>query len=161
MPVKRMIAVLTVVCLLTLTSFAQKKAHKAASSGEGTGVTKDYLQKIWNGWAALDPANQAQYYAKGPHTFFDIAPLKYNSWEEYQAGVAKVLGDYKAAKFVVNDDALIHSAGDIQWVTATVASDMTTKAGKRDMGTFRWTAIFQKQQGKWLIIHEHVSAPVQ
>ncbi len=161
MPVKRTVAVLTAVCLLTLTSFAQKKAHKSTTSAGATAVTKDYLQKIWNGWAALNPAEQAQYYAKGPHVFFDIAPLKYNSWEEYQAGVTKVLGDYKAAKFVVNDDAKIHPAGNIVWVTSTVASDMTTKAGKREMGNFRWTAVFQKESGKWLIIHEHVSAPMQ
>jgi ketosteroid isomerase-like protein len=160
MRVKGTIPVLIAVCILTLTSFAQKKAHKSTTAA-GAGVTKEYLQKIWTGWAALDPANQAQYYAKGPHVFFDIAPLKYNSWDEYQAGVAKVLGDYKAAKFLVNDDAQIHHAGDIEWVTATVASDMTHKSGKRDMGAFRWTAVFQKQEGKWLIIHEHVSAPIQ
>ena len=159
MHAKRTIAVLAAVAVLTLTSFAQKKTHK--SSAAGTGVTKDYLQKIWNGWAALNPAEQAQYYAKGPHVFFDIAPLKYNSWEEYQAGVTKVLGDYKAAKFVVNDDAQIHPAGNIVWVTSTVASDMTTKAGKQEKGNFRWTAVFQKESGKWLIVHEHVSAPMQ
>ena len=158
---KRTTAVLLFVLVVTLTSFAQKKTHKATSAAARTGVTKDYLQKIWSGWAALDPANQAQYYAKGPHVFFDIAPLKYNSWEEYQTGVAKELGDYKAAKFVVNDDAEIHHAGDIEWVTATIASDMTRKSGKRDVGSFRWTAVFQKQEGKWLIIHEHVSAPIQ
>jgi ketosteroid isomerase-like protein len=157
---KRTVAILMSVLVLTLTTFAQKKTHRSTTAA-GPGLTKEYLQKIWNGWAALDPANQAQYYAKGPHVFFDIAPVKYNSWDEYQAGVTKVLGDYKAAKFVVNDDAQIHHAGDIEWVTATVASDMTTKAGKRDMGTFRWTAVFQKQEGKWLIIHEHVSAPLQ
>ncbi len=157
---KRTIAVLLSVCLLTLTTFAQKKAHKSTTA-TSSGVTKDYLQKIWNGWAALNPAEQAQYYAKGPHTFFDIAPVKYTSWDEYQAGVTKVLGDYKAAKFVVNDDAQIHPAGDIVWVTSTIAADMTQKSGKRDLSTMRWTAVFQKQEGKWVIIHEHVSEPVQ
>jgi ketosteroid isomerase-like protein len=160
MHLKRTIAILIAVWLVSLTGFAQKKAHKSAAAA-GSGVTKDYLQKIWNGWAALNPSDQAQYYAKGPHTFFDIAPVKYSSWDEYQAGVTKLLAGYKAGKFVVNDDAQIHPAGDIVWTTATVASDMTTKAGKREMGTFRWTAVFQKQEGKWLIIHEHVSAPMQ
>ena len=35
-----------------------------------------------------------QYYARGPHTFFDIAPLKYSSWEEYEKGVAAILKKY-------------------------------------------------------------------
>ena len=69
--------------------------------------------------------------------------------------------DYKSAKFTVNDDAQVHPAGPYAWATSTIKADMTTKADKRDISTFRWTVIFQKQQGKWLIMHEHVSAPLQ
>jgi hypothetical protein len=29
------------------------------------------------------------------------------------------------------------------------------------MGNFRWTAVFEHEDGKWLIVHEHVSAPLQ
>jgi hypothetical protein len=42
-----------------------------------------------------------------------------------------------------------------------VSNEMTTKAGKIEMSTFRWTMIFENQDGKWLIVHEHVSAPLQ
>ena len=73
----------------------------------------------------------------------------------------KELADYKAAKFTVNDDAEIHPAGQYAWVTATVKEDMTQKSGKREMGNFRWTAVFEKQNGRWVIVHEHVSAPMQ
>jgi len=38
---------------------------------------------------------------------------------------------------------------------------MTHKNGKVDMGDLRWTVVFEKQGGKWLIVHEHVSMPVQ
>ena len=146
---------MTVCCV----SFAQKSASKKNASGT---VDRAYLQQIWDGWAKLDPANQAQYYAKGNHTFFDIAPLKYNSWDEYQAGVTKVLAGYKAATFTLNDDVEIHpEGGSIVWGTATVKSDMTTTAGKHEMGAFRWTYVFGKQDGKWVVIHEHVSAPLQ
>jgi ketosteroid isomerase-like protein len=148
-------AVLVLAICVAIPVFAQKAAKSSAGA-----VDKAYLQKIWDGWAALDPAGQKQYYAQGPHVFFDIAPLKYGSWDEYQSGVSNVLSGYKAARFTLNDDLLIHKSGDIYWVTATVASDMTEKSGKRDMGTFRWTAILEKEDGKWLIIHEHVSAPL-
>lgn len=151
------IAVLVLVVGVVVGGLAQK-ASKAAAGGA---VDKAYLQKIWEGWATLDAAGQKQYYAQGPHVFFDIAPLKYASWDEYQLGVTKELGDYKAAKFTVNDDVQIHKSGDAYWVTATVASDLTQKSGKREMATFRWTAVFEKQGGKWLIVHEHVSEPIQ
>ncbi len=153
---KNRMAVLGLVLCLAMAGAAQK-APKAGAAGA---VDKAYLQKIWDGWATLDAAGQKQYYAQGPHVFFDIAPLKYGSWDEYQAGVTKELGDYKAATFRVNDDLQIHKSGDAYWITATVATDMTHKSGKRDMGQFRWTAVFEKQDGKWLIVHEHVSAPM-
>jgi ketosteroid isomerase-like protein len=148
-------------CLfLTVTALAQaKKAPMKTPAGPAP--DKAYLQKIWDGWSTLDTDNVAKFYASGPRIFFDIAPLKYGSWEEYEKGVKGVLSGYKSAKFTVNDDAVVHSHGDLVWATATIAEEMTTKAGKVEMGNFRWTVVFENQDGKWLIVHEHVSAPIQ
>ena len=132
-----------------------------AKKSAGPALDKAYLQKIWDGWASLDMTNVAKFYATGPHTFFDIAPLKYGSWDEYEKGVKAVLAGYKSAKFTVNDDAVIHPHGDLVWATATVAEQMTTTAGKVEMGNFRWTVVFENEDGKWMIVHEHVSAPLQ
>ena len=151
------IAVWCLVVCMAISGLAQKKKDPAAAGS----VDKAYLQKIWDGWATLNAAGQKQYYAQGPHVFFDTAPLKYGSWDEYQTSVAKELEEYKAAHFTVNDDAQIHRSGDAYWITATVSSDMTQKSGKREMATFRWTAVFEKQDGKWVIVHEHVSVPEQ
>ena len=149
-------------CLLTLTlaCFAQTKKSPMKKAA-GAVPDRAYLQKIWDGWSTLDPANVAQFYATGPHAYFDIAPLKYGSLDEYAKGVQGVVAGYKSAKFTVNDDLAIHPHGDLIWATATVAEQMTTKAGKVEMGNFRWTAIFENIDGKWLIVHEHVSEPIQ
>ena len=145
-------------CLLALTLPGVAKA--APKKSNPPAPDKAYLQKIWDGWSTLDPANTAKFYSTGPHTFFDIAPLKYNSWEEYEKGVKGVLAGYKSAKFTVNDDAAIHAHGDLVWATATLKSEMIEKSGKVDMGQFRWTVIFEIQDGKWMIVHEHFSAPL-
>jgi ketosteroid isomerase-like protein len=151
-------AFLAVMLLSSLTLAQGKKASAKAAAG---GPDKAHLQKIWDAWSTLDPANAAQFYASGPHVFFDLAPLKYGSWEEYQKGVVAVLADFKTAKLTVNDDAEIHAAGPIYWGTATVKEDATLKSGKREMGNFRWTVVFEKENGKWLIVHEHISVPAQ
>ncbi|HYA22848.1 MAG TPA: nuclear transport factor 2 family protein [Terriglobales bacterium] len=147
------------ICVLgvSVQGFSQSAAKKMAAGPPD----KALMQKIWDGWATLDPANVAKFYAKGPHVFFDIAPLKYNSWDEYQQGVKNVLAPYQSATLTVNDDAQIHSAGQMVWGTATVKSDLTEKSGKHDLGIFRWTVVWQKQGGQWLIVHEHISAPLQ
>ena len=155
---KRVLTVLTCVAALSLSILAAPK--KSAKKASGPGPDQAHMQKIWNGWNTLDPANVAQFYAQGPHTFYDIAPLKYNSWDEYAKGVVKELAAYKSASFTVNDDAQVHPAGEYFWATATVKEDAMLKSGKREMATFRWTVIFEKQEGKWLIVHEHVSQPV-
>ena len=147
--------------LITLAAAAQTNKTATKKATAGPAPDKAYLQKIWDGWATLDPANTAKFYATGPHTFFDIAPLKYNSWDEYESGVKGVLAGYKSAKFTVNDDAAIHTEGNLVWATATVKDEMTNKSGKVEMGAFRWTVVFENEDGKWLIVHEHVSAPLQ
>lgn len=151
------VALLGVMLLSGLTFAQEKSAGKAA----GGAPDRALMQKIWDAWSTLDPANAAPYYAAGSHVFFDIAPLKYGSWDEYQKGVVNVLADFKTAKLTVNDDAELHAAGPIYWGTATVKEDATMKSGKREMGNFRWTVVFEKQNGKWLIVHEHISVPTQ
>ena len=157
---KRLSVVLFLLAI-ALCAPAQTKKSALKKSSAGPAPDKAYLQKIWDGCATLDPANTAKFYATGPHTFFDIAPLKYNSWDEYRNGVKGVLAGYKSAKFTVNDDASIHPQGDLVWATATVKDEMTNKSGKVEMGNFRWTVVFGNEDGKWLIVHEHVSAPLQ
>jgi ketosteroid isomerase-like protein len=152
----------TFVVSVVLVALASQAIAKSAAKGSKTGVPDQaYLQKIWDGWSTLNPDNVAQFYAPGPHTFFDIAPLKYNSWQEYEAGVRKVLADYSSGKCTVNDDADLHPAGKFVWGSATVDCELTHKDGKVDKDVMRWTVVFEKQGGKWLTVHEHVSMPVQ
>ncbi len=158
---KRVFVVLFCALALVLSSSAQTKKSAMKKSTAGPAPDKAYLQKIWDGWSTLDPSNTAKFYATGSHTFFDIAPLKYNSWDEYEKGVRGVISGYKSAKFTVNDDADIHPHGDLVWATSTIAEQMTEKSGKVSMGNFRWTVVFENVDGKWLIVHEHVSAPLQ
>jgi ketosteroid isomerase-like protein len=154
----RFLVVLTCVFALGLSSLAttKKSAGKAAA---GPLPDKAYLQKIWDGWGTLDPSRVEEFYAQGDHTFFDVAPLKYGSWQEYQSGVKKELSNYKSGTFTVNDDAEIQPAGNYAWGTSTVKEDATLKSGRRELATFRWTVVLEKQDGKWLIVHEHVSQP--
>jgi ketosteroid isomerase-like protein len=146
-------------CLLAIAAASQTKtAKKMMPAGA---PDRALMDKIWAGWSTLNPDNVDGFYAKGPHTFFDIAPLKYASWDEYQSGVRKELADYKTATCTVNDDSQVHPAGDTVWGTATVKCDMTRTSGKRELSQFRWTVIWHKEDGKWLIVHEHVSQPIE
>jgi ketosteroid isomerase-like protein len=158
--IKRTLPVLLCMLTLTLSALAQTKSAMKKSAA-GPAPDKALMQKVWDGWSTLNPDNVAMYYASGTHTFFDIAPLKYSSWDEYEKGVKAVVAGYKSAKFTINDDLAVHPNGDLVWATATVNEQMIEKSGKVDMGAFRWTVVWEAVDGKWQIVHEHVSAPLQ
>jgi len=155
---KRVLVVLVCVFALGVSSFAKKPKKKVVPPGA---PDKAYLQKILDGWAALDPSKMGQYYDQGEYNFFDLAPLKYNDWAEYEKGVTELLKGYKKMKLTLNDDAQIHTDGNLTWATATVKEDGLTTTGKHELATLRWTLIFEKQAGKWMIVHEHMSEPLQ
>lgn len=150
---KGMLALLAVLAIsLSIPATAQTTARA---------VDKAYLQKILDTWSSFDLEKAGQYYVQGPgHLFFDITPLKYNGWDEYKAGVQQVLKQYSSFKFTINDDLQIHPAGKITWVDGTLKVDATTANGEKQPLVLRWTAIFEKQGGRWLIAHEHVSVPL-
>jgi ketosteroid isomerase-like protein len=95
------------------------------------------------------------------HCFFDVAPLKYNGWAEYKRGVQKSIFDQiSAGKLTPNDDLKITRRGDVAWMTLTFHLSLTMKTGAAMEIDCRHTAIWVKRRGKWLIVHEHVSAPL-
>ena len=137
-------------------------SSKGASAKSSGPVDQAYLQSIWDGWASNDVEKQGQFYVQGPgHLFFDVAPLKYTSWEQYKAGVAPSLKDSPKVTFTLNDDIQIHPEGKITWVAGTLNMEGASPQGEKQTLTLRWTAILEQQDGRWLIQHEHVSVPAE
>jgi ketosteroid isomerase-like protein len=133
----------------------------AAAKPAATAVDKAYLQSIWDGWTSADLDKQGHFYAQGPgHLFFDVAPLKYDNWDEYKAALAPSLKDAPKVTYTLNDDVQIHPEGKITWVAGTLSMTGTTPQGKESL-PLRWTAVLEQQDGRWVITHEHVSAPAE
>lgn len=131
-----------------------------AGAAAAAAVDRAYLQGIWDGWASADLEKQAHFYAQGPgHLFFDVAPLKYSSWQEYRDAVAPTLKDAPKVIYALNDDLEIHPAGAITWVATTLTMSGNGPQGEKESLQLRWTAVLEQQDGRWVITHEHVSAP--
>jgi len=119
------------------------------------------MPKIMHAWDDLDPAKAAPYYAKDPGlVFYDDSPLKYTGWEAYAAGVRKEFAGYRSFATTLANDVDVHMVGDtFAWGTATWRADAVKRDGSTDVVYGRWTVLFEKRGGKWLIVHEHVSVP--
>lgn len=113
-------------------------------------------------WCSLRAENAAPFYARGADKlFFDVTPLKYKGWTEYQDGAQKAFLDgAKSMKFVPNGDDHITRSGDIAWMERTLRVSAEMKDGKPLQIDCRDTVIWHRQGGKWLIAHEHVSTPL-
>ena len=150
------IATVTLVLLVALPTFAQGTKGSAKASFN----VRDLLTREYAGWSTMDPAKVAPFYAKDADAiFFDIAPLMYHGWSEYQAGTTKLFSGYKS--FHLTPPHELHSKvlGDWAWSTCLTDFDAVTKDGKPEKVTARVTTIFEKRKGQWLIVHEHTSVP--
>lgn len=120
------------------------------------------VPRIVASWETFDLAKIDPYYAADPDlTYFDLAPLKYNDWAEYRATAPKVLFEPNSSlKLKVNDDLRVHSRGSLAWATFTFGADITSKQGATSHLDGRWTMILEKRAKGWIVVHEHVSAPL-
>ena len=120
------------------------------------------VPKIVASWETMDFSKIEPYYAADADlTYFDLAPLKYNNWAEYHAGAQKGLFEPNSSiKAKMNDDLRVHSSGKFAWATFTFGADITSKQGSTTHVDARWTMILEKRAKGWIVVHEHVSAPL-
>ncbi len=123
--------------------------------------SRELLQAVLDAWSTMDMSKPAVYYSKDPHNvFFDFLPLKYTGWQEYTDGVKREFGGYKSVQFTVNNDTEIHRERTFIWGTTTWHAVLLSKDDVRQELDGRWTAVWAKQSGKWLIVHDHFSTPL-
>ena len=159
-PLVRTVSMMTAVLVIALSVSAQKKPVHAKTAFEAE--FKAMIDQYYTAWSTLDPDKAAKFYAKDADLiFFDVAPLKYNAWSEYRAGVIKAFTEtMSSGKLTPNNDLKVSQRGTVVWTTLTFHLSATPKAGGSMELECRHTAIWEKRGSKWLIVHEHVSAPL-
>lgn len=150
----------TLILLAAFTGTGQTK--RTASRTNDVAQFKALIERYYAAWNTLKPENAAEFYAKDADlVFFDIAPLKYKGWSEYKAGVMPAfINNVTSAKLTPSGDLKITRRGNVAWTTLTFHLSAKPKAGGSMEVDARHTAIWELRDGKWLIVHEHVSAPL-
>jgi len=155
--IRRLMFVALAAALVIPAAGQQSSTKKAGDDG-----LQQRIQELWQAWSSKDLSKAATFYSKDPDAaFFDVAPTKYDGWAEYEAGAKAFLESFPAISLKLNNDLMIHRQREWAWVTATVTTDLVNKEGKHENPPLRWTSIWKKQGGKWIVQHEHVSAPMQ
>jgi ketosteroid isomerase-like protein len=120
------------------------------------------VPKVISSWESLDIAKiEPNYAADADFAYFDLVPMKYNNWAEYRAGVQKALFEpNRSIKLRLNDDLGVHRRGSLAWATVTFGADLVSKQGVASHLDGRWTMVLEKRAHGWIVVHEHVSAPL-
>ena len=140
-------------------TFVGARAQQRASE-EAT--FRKLIDEYCMAWSSGNPDNAAKYYAQDPGmVFYDVAPFSYHSWKEYRAGVQKEFFDNVAsARLSAGQDLKVSRRGTIAWMTVPMHLTTTGKDGKRADYEIRYTGIWEKRGPRWLLVHEHLSAPL-
>lgn len=141
--------------LTFVAAHAQQKATEEATF-------RKLIDAYCAAWSTANPDNPAKFYAKeNGLIFYDIAPFSYHSWNEYHTGVQKNFFDnVTAAKLTAGKDLKVTRRGNIAWMTVPMHVSFTSKDGKTTEAEIRYTGIWERRGPTWLLVHEHLSAPM-
>lgn len=134
-------------------------AAKPLSSAEFEEL-KNVVYKMWTAWDSLDPSKVAEFYSKDPgNVYFDVTPLKFQGWNEYADIAGKNLRGMASAKWSPTGDFKAIKQGNLAVTTLTMNVVFTSKDGVSRQAQVRDTGVWEKQRGKWVMIHQHTSLP--
>ena len=142
-----------------LLTFAGARAQQKATD---TATFRKLIDSYCAAWSSGNVANAAKFYAKDDGlVFYDVAPFSYNGWKEYAPGVQKALFDNMATgSLTAGKELKVTRRGNVAWLTVPMRLSETTKDGKSVDVQVRYTGIFEKRGTSWLLVHEHLSAPL-
>jgi len=151
------------VLLLTLTgawNHTSTGPHAASTNND-----KAEISALLDRWAKAFEAHDvdgimANYAVGDAVVAYDIAPpLQYKGKESYRKDYQEFLAQYDGPIHVEYRDMRIVSSGDVGFVHALERFSGKLKGGQQSDMWLRYTGGLQRTNGKWLIIHDHVSVP--
>jgi len=101
-------------------------------------------------------------YAPGKQLFvFDVVPPReYSSWEAYKKDWEGLFMGFPGPVKNTISEQTIHVVGSLAYGHNIQAGEFTRKDGSKMMVVARATDVYRKMKGKWFIVEEHNSVPV-
>lgn len=113
-------------------------------------------------WSTGNADNAARFYAKDEGlVFYDVTPFSYHGWKDYHDGVKTALLDnMESGTLTAGKDLKVRRRGTVAWTTVSMHLSEKTKDSKNLEIEIRYTGIWEKRPTGWLLVHEHLSAPL-
>lgn len=137
-------------------------AARAEQTASDQATFRKLIDAYCAAWSSGNAENAARFYAKDDGlVFYDVAPFAYHGWKEYRAGVQKEFFDNMASgTLTAGKDLKVRRHGTVAWTTVSMHFSEKTKDGKSLETDIRYTGIWERRPTSWLLVHEHLSAPL-
>ncbi len=158
---------------LSLAAIALAMVAVALVSGQGRQARPDPPQKVFGAlisrycrlWTAAaqthDLAKVAPLYAKDAGlVFYGLGETEYHGWRAYGEGMkAELFDNAMSLRFEPGGELQVTKKKNVAWTTTLLRVAIVWADGRDQEFTAEQTAVWEKRDGKWLIVHEHLSSP--
>jgi uncharacterized protein (TIGR02246 family) len=155
---RRMIVAATVLCMLGATVGAVP-AKAQASSADKAAIEALYKQ-FNDGFNKKDVNMIMAVYAPDVFVFDVVPPRQYVGWDAYKKDWEDLFATMPGPISNTVKDLDITVVGSVAYTHCISDGTMTDKEGKQSHLVARTTDVLRKTKGKWLIVQEHNSFPV-
>ena len=152
---------LTVLGIAILASASAAAADRPAADADKAAIQA--LEDTYNeGFNSKDVDKVMSVYAPGKQLFvFDVVPPReYRGWEAYKKDFEGLFSSFPGPMKNTISEQTIHVVGSIAYGHNIQTGEFTAKDGSKMSIVARTTDIYRKMHGKWLIVEEHNSVPV-
>lgn len=153
--------ILTALSVAILASANAVAADQPAADADKAAIQA--LEDTYNeGFNSKDVDKVMSVYAPGKQLFvFDVVPPReYKGWEAYKKDFEGLFSGFPGPMKNTISEQTIHVVGSVAYGHNIQTGEFTAKDGKKVKIVARTTDIYRKMNGKWLIVEEHNSVPV-
>jgi ketosteroid isomerase-like protein len=153
--------ILTALGIAVLASANGVAADQPAASAEKAATQA--LEDTYNeGFNSKDVDKTMSVYAPGKELFvIDVVPPReYKGWEDYKKDFEGLFSAFPGPVKNTISEQTIHVVGSLAYGHNIQTGEFTGKDGSKFKIVVRTTDIYRKMNGKWLIVEEHNSVPV-
>jgi ketosteroid isomerase-like protein len=151
----------TALCAAILASAGAVAADGPAANSDKAAIQS--LEATFNeGLNSKDVDKIMSVYARGKQLFvFDVVPPReYSSWEAYKKDWEELFAAFPGPIKNTISEQTIHVVGSLAYGHNIQTGEFTGKDGTKLAVVARTTDVYRKMNGKWLIVEEHNSVPV-
>jgi uncharacterized protein (TIGR02246 family) len=156
----RLLSIVSLAMALVVVTNAQEKKAKPVIPNQ----QETEIRAVYDRWAkafeARDIDGIMALYAPSIVAYDVVPPLQYKGKEAYRKDYLDILSQYDGPVHVEYRDTKIISSGDVGMIQTLERFTGKLKNGQTSDMWLRATSGLRKMNGKWLIVHDHVSVPV-